>query len=184
LLLPKKGGVIVPDYTDKQKIIEDIKRKLQEAKGVVLADYRGLTVAEVTEMRNKMRAAGIEYRVLKNTMIRRAAQEIELAGLDPYLKGPTAVAFAPDPVAPAKLLTEYSRKFKTFELKAGVVEGRVVDAEGVRRLAELPPREVLLAQVLAGIGAPLQGMLNVLQAPLRQVAYALEDLRQKRDSAA
>jgi large subunit ribosomal protein L10 len=141
-------------------------------------------VAEVTDLRNQMRAAGIEYRVMKNTLIWRAAQELALTDLEPYLAGPTAVAFSTDPVAPAKILTEYSRKLKALELKAGVVEGRVIDAEGVRQLAELPPREVLLAQVLAGISAPLRGMVNVLQAPIRQVVYALEDLRHTRESAA
>ncbi|MDR1069215.1 MAG: 50S ribosomal protein L10 [Gracilibacteraceae bacterium] len=174
----------MPDYTEKQKVVEEIKEKLREAKGVVLADYRGLTVAEVTELRNQLRAAGIEYRVLKNTMIRRAAQEIELEGMDPYLEGPTAVAFAADPVAPAKILVEYSRKIKAFDVKAGVLENQVISAEGVRRLAELPPREVLLARTLGGISAPLQGMVNVLQAPLRQLAYALEDLRKTKESAA
>ncbi|MDR1322391.1 MAG: 50S ribosomal protein L10 [Gracilibacteraceae bacterium] len=174
----------MPDYTEKQKVVEEIKGKLRAAKGVVLADYRGLTVAEVTELRNQLRAAGIEYRVLKNTMIRRAAQEIELEGMDPYLEGPTAVAFAADPVAPAKILVEYSRKIKAFDVKAGVLENQVIDAEGVRRLAELPSREVLLARTLGGISAPLQGMVNVLQAPLRQLAYALEDLRKTKESAA
>ncbi|MDR0433454.1 MAG: 50S ribosomal protein L10 [Gracilibacteraceae bacterium] len=174
----------MPDYTEKQKIVEEIKEKFRGARGVVLADYRGLTVAEVTDLRNQLRAAGIEYRVLKNTMIRRAADEIELQGLEPYLKGPTAAAFAEDPVAPAKILVEYSRKYKAFEIKAGVLENRVIDADGVSRLAELPSREVLLAQTLAGISAPLQGMVNVLQAPLRQLAYALEDLRKTKESAA
>jgi large subunit ribosomal protein L10 len=180
----KKGGAIVPDYTEKAKIVESIKQKFQEARGVVLVDYRGLTVAEVTELRNQMRAAGIEYRVMKNTLIWRAAQELELTDLEPYLAGPTAVAFAADPVAPARILTECSRKLKALDLKAGVVEGRVIDADGVRRLAELPPREVLLAQVLAGISAPLRGMASVLQAPIRQVVYVLDDLRRSRESAA
>ncbi|MDR1961474.1 MAG: 50S ribosomal protein L10, partial [Gracilibacteraceae bacterium] len=107
----------MPDFTEKQKTVEVIKEKLRSAQGVVLADYRGLTVAEVTDLRNQLRAAGIEYRVMKNTMIRRAAREIDLEGLDPYLEGPTAVAFAADPIAPAKILAEYSRKFKAFELK-------------------------------------------------------------------
>lgn len=107
----------MPNYEEKQKIVDEIKEKLQESSGVVLADYRGMTVSQVTKLRVELRQAGIEYRVLKNTMVRRAADEIGLQGLDPYLKGLTAVAFSADPVAPAKILIEFGKKIKSFRLR-------------------------------------------------------------------
>ena len=166
----------MPDFEQKQRVVEDIKGKFQNASGVVLADYRGLTVAEVTDLRAQLRAAGIEYRVLKNTMVARAVNEMGLEGLEPYLKGPTAIAFCTDPVAPARVLVAYAKKKKELTIKAGVVEGKVIPAEGVSSLAELPSREVLLSQVLAGMQAPVTRWVNVLQGPIRKMGYALNDL--------
>ena len=169
----------LPNFEEKSLVIAEIKAKLESSSAVVLADYRGLTVAQVTELRSQMRKAGVDYRVLKNTLIRRAANEVGIEGLDPYLEGPTAVAFSADPVAPAKVLAEFAKtsKVKTFAVKAGVVEGKVVGPEGVKALADLPSREVLLAQVLRGMQAPLVGMANVLQGPIRKMGYALEEVR-------
>jgi len=174
----------MPNLEEKQKVVEEIKAKLQNSTGVVLADYRGLTVTEVTDLRVQLRNAGVEYRVLKNTMVRRAANELGIEGLDKYLEGPTAVAFSADPVAPAKILSEFSKKNKKFTIKAGVLEGKVIDSERIKDLANLPSREVLLAQVLAGIQAPLQGMVNVLQGPIRKLGYALEEVRKLKEAQA
>lgn len=174
----------MPNYEEKQKIVDEIKQRFENSTGVVLADYRGLTVAEVTRLRAELREAGIEYRVLKNTMVTRAVNEMGLEGLEDVLKGPTAIAFSPDPVAPAKILVEFSKKNKELEIKAGVVEGYVVAAERVKDLAEIPSREVLLAQVLAGMQAPLTGMANVLQGPIRKMGYALEEVRKLKEAEA
>ncbi|OLN32426.1 50S ribosomal protein L10 [Desulfosporosinus metallidurans] len=163
----------------KSQVVSEITEKFQNASGVVLADYRGLTVAQVTQLRAQLRQAGVEYRVLKNTLVRRAANEVGVEGLDTYLEGPTALAFSADPVAPAKVLMEFAKanKLKTFKIKAGVLEGKVIGPEGVKALAELPTREVLLAMVLRGMQAPLTGMANVLQGPIRKMGYALEEVR-------
>jgi len=174
----------MPNLEEKQKVVEEIKAKFQNSTGVVLADYRGLTVTEVTDLRVQLRNAGVEYRVLKNTMVRRAANELGIEGLDKFLEGPTAVAFSADPVAPAKILSEFSKKNKKFTIKAGVLEGKVIDSERIKDLANLPSREVLLAQVLAGIQAPLQGMVNVLQGPIRKLGYALEEVRKLKEAQA
>ena len=171
-------------FEEKQKVVEDIKTKFQNSTGVVLADYRGLTVTQVTDLRAQLREAGVEYRVLKNTMVRRAADELGIEGLDEFMKGPTAVAFSADPVAPAKILSEFSRKNKNFAIKAGVLEGKVINSDKIKDLASLPSREVLLAQVLAGIQAPLQGMVNVLQGPIRKMGYALEEVRKLKEAQA
>jgi large subunit ribosomal protein L10 len=162
----------------KSQAIAEVKGKLSASKGVVLTDYRGLTVGEVTKLRSQLREAGIEYKVVKNTFVKRAADEIGLQGLDPFLEGPTAVAYGiNDPVSPAKILSEFAKTYKALEIKAGILEGKVIGVEGVKALAELPPREVLLAQVLAAMQSPLVGMVNVLQGPIRKMGYALEEVR-------
>ncbi|NMA68291.1 MAG: 50S ribosomal protein L10 [Desulfitobacterium sp.] len=168
----------------KKQVVAEIKEKLQNSSGVVLADYRGLTVAQVTELRAQLREAGVEYRVLKNNLVRRAAEEVGIEGLDEFLVGPTAVAFSEDPVAPAKILADFAKNNKKFTLKAGIVEGKVVDEAGVKALAALPSREVLLAQVLRGMQAPLAGMANVLQGPIRKMGYALEEVRKLKEAQA
>lgn len=164
---------------EKTQVVSEIKEKFQRSSGVVLADYRGLTVAQVTQLRAQLRKAGVEYRVLKNTLVSRAANEIGVEGLDSYLKGPTALAFSADPVAPAKILTNFAKenKLKNFKIKAGVLEGKVIGADGVKALADLPSREVLLTMVVRGMQAPLAGMVNVLQGPIRKMGYALEEVR-------
>jgi large subunit ribosomal protein L10 len=162
----------------KSQAIAEVKGKLSASKGVVLTDYRGLTVGEVTKLRAQLREAGIEYKVVKNTFVKRAADEIGLQGLEPFLEGPTAVAYGiNDPVSPAKILSEFAKTYKALEIKAGILEGKVIGVEGVKALAELPPREVLLAQVLAAMQSPLVGMVNVLQGPIRKMGYALEEVR-------
>ncbi|AET65953.1 ribosomal protein L10 [Desulfosporosinus orientis DSM 765] len=169
----------MPNIEEKSLVVSEIKEKFQQSSGIVLADYRGLTVAQVTQLRSQLRKAGVEYRVLKNTLVRRAADELGVEGLDPYLKGPTALAFSADPVAPAKILTNFAKenKLKTFQIKAGVLEGKVIGADNVKALADLPSREVLLTMVLRGMQAPLAGMVNVLQGPIRKMGYALEEVR-------
>ena len=169
----------MPNFEDKGKIVAEIKEKFQNASSVVLTDYRGLTVAQADELRNRMREAGVEYKVLKNTLVRRATDELGIEGLEPYLKGPNAFAFGADPVAPAKVLTEFVRanRLRTLQFKAGVLEGKVIEPEGVRALADLPSRDVMLSMVLRGMQAPLTGMVSVLQGPIRKMAYALEEVR-------
>lgn len=172
----------MPNIEEKAQVVAEIKEKLQSSSGVVLADYRGLTVSQVTQLRAQLRQAGVEYHVLKNTMVRRAAHEVGIEGLDPYLEGPTAVAFSADPVAPAKVLADFAKTVKTFAIKGGIVEGKVVDMAGIKTLADLPSREVLLAQVLRGMQAPLTGMANVLQGPIRKMGYALEEVRKLKEA--
>ena len=174
----------MPNIQAKEPVVQDIKVKLEASQGAVLADYRGLNVAEVTELRNKLREAGVEFKVVKNTLTRIAAHQIGLEGLDPYLEGPTAIAFgADDPVAPAKILSEFAKTHKDLELKAGVLEGKVIDLEGIKALANLPAREVLLAKVLGGMQAPMYGFAGVLQGTLRSLVYALNAVREKKAAA-
>lgn len=170
----------------KQAIVADIKEKLAGAKGMVITSYRGLTVAQDTKLRSKFREAGVHYQVVKNTMTRIAAHEAGIEGLDQYLEGTTAIAVSnTDPVAPAKVISDFIKEHKldSLEIKAGMVEGKVIDAAGVKSLAALPTREVLIAQVLAGMQSPIVGLVNVLQGSIRNVVYALDAVRKQKESA-
>lgn len=172
--------------SEKQAVVAELKEKLANTKGAVLTNYRGLTVAQDTNLRRKLREAGVEYRVVKNTMTRIAANEVGLTGLDAHLEGPTAIAISfTDPVAPAKVISDFVKenKLEVLEVKAGIVEGQVIDAQGVKALAALPPREVLIAQVLAGMQSPIVGLVNVLQGSIRNLVYALDAVRQQKESA-
>ena len=153
----------------KAAMVEEIKEKITKAQTMVFLDYRGLTVDEVTNLRSQLRAAGVDYKVLKNTLIQRAANEVEMKGLEPFLSGPTAVAFGyTDPVAPAKILTDYIKKAKKTTVKGGMVQGRVIDAAGVAALAEIPSREVLLAKMLGSMMSPISSLARVLDAIRQQ----------------
>lgn len=162
--------------------VAELKDLLTSSKGVVLVDYCGLTVAEDTELRSKMREAGVKYMVAKNTFIRIAAQEAGIEGLDAYLEHNTAVAFsAEDPVAPAKILNDFSKDHKALEIKAGVLDGRVIGLDEVKAVAELPSREELLAKLVGSMQAPISGLVNVLQGTIRNFVYTLEAVRQKKE---
>lgn len=165
----------------KKTVVAEIREKLGRAQSVVLVDYRGLTVEEVTDLRNQFRKAGVEYAVLKNTMITLAARDLGIQGLDGYLKGPTAVAFGyADPVAPAKIITEYLKKNKKISVKCGMVDRKVIDQAGVTALAELPPREVLIAKLMGSMNAPITGFVGVLSGVLRKFVYAVEAVRKQK----
>lgn len=168
----------------KREVVEVISDKMKAAKAMVFADYRGLTVEQDTQLRNALRKAGVDYKVVKNTLTRFAANENGLNGLDTYLNGPTAMASSDsDPVAPAKVLSEYAKKFDKLEIKVGVVEGKIIDPNGVQALAELPSREVLVARVLAGFNAPISGFVNVLNGNLRGLVVALNAIAEKKAEA-
>ena len=171
---------------EKMMAVAEIKEKLSNAKGVILVNYRGLNVAKDTAFRSKMREAGIEYRVVKNTMTRIAAAELGLEGLDAYLEGPTAIAISnDDPVAPAKLISDFIRenRLQAIEIKAAIVEGTVFDANDAKALATLPSREVLLAKMLGSMQAPITGFVRVLSGTVGNLVYALEAIRKQKESA-
>ncbi|MFM9332366.1 50S ribosomal protein L10 [Paenibacillus mesotrionivorans] len=155
----------------KQQMVNEVTAKLQESSCTVVADYRGLTVAQVTQLRKNLREAGVEFQVLKNTLVRRATAEANLTELDAVLTGPTAVAFGKDVVAPAKVLADFAKKNDKLQIKGGVVEGRVVDAAQLKALADLPSREGLLSM-----------LLSVLQAPMRNFALAVKAVSEKQEA--
>ncbi|GAB6158627.1 50S ribosomal protein L10 [Desulfotomaculum varum] len=170
----------------KAVMLEEIKEKMSQSQVTILADFRGISVAKITDLRARLRKAGSEMKVAKNTIASIAAREIGVEGLDPYLEGPTVFAFGiEDPVAPAKILSDFAKEVKQgVDIKAGILEGKVIDANGVKALADLPSREVLLAKVLGGMQAPLYGFASVLAANLRNLVYVLDQVRQQKESQA
>ena len=169
---------------EKVAMIAELKETMKNAKGAVLTDYRGIKVALDTKLRRKMREAGVEYSVIKNNMASIAAKEAGIEGLDAYLKGPLAlVSSDKDPVAAAKLISEFIKENRIMEIKGGLVEGTVIDAEGVKALANLPSREILLARLLGSMQSPITGFVTVLQGNIRNLVYALDQVRQQKESA-
>jgi len=165
----------------KSQIVEEIKEKISSSQSIILVDYRGLNVAQLTELRKRYREAGVEYKVYKNTMMSFAFKDLGLEQFDEYLKGPSAVAFGlNDPVAAAKVTTEFAKTNDKLKIKAGIVDGKIIDENGVKSLAELPPREVLVAQVLGGFNSPIQGFANVLQGTIRGLAIALNAIAEQK----
>lgn len=149
----------------KEKQVAEIVQRLTESKSTVVTDYRGLTVAQVTELRKQLREAGVDYKVLKNTFVRRAVDELDLKELNEYLVGPTAIAFSSeDLVAPARIIADFAKKHKALEIKAGVLNGQILGLEQVKELASLPSRDGLLSMLLSVLEAPMRNMACVIKA--------------------
>ncbi len=169
---------------EKVAVVNEIEERLTKVQGAVVADYRGLNAAEMTALRKELREAGVEFKVLKNTLTIIAAEKLEMNDLIPLLSGPTAFAFGyEDPVVAAKIISEFAKKNKNLEIKGGILEGKVLDPAGVGNLADLPSREVLLSMVARAMQGPLAGMVNVLQGNIRNFVYALEAVRKQKEEA-
>ena len=164
----------------KKQVVLEIKEKFEKAQGIIFYDYRGLNVDEVTQLRNQFRAAGVEYHVIKNSMLKRAADMLEIKGLDEYLTGPTAVAFGfGDPVAPAKVLTEFVKKLKNkTEIKSGLLNGKVITVAGIQSLADLPSR----AQLAGTLNAPISGFARTLSGIICKLGYALNAVKEQKEA--
>ena len=164
--------------------VERLKERLRGAKSMVLTEYRGLTVAEITALRQALREASAEYRVVKNSLTQLAAQDLGIGELECHLKGPTAVAFSSgDLVATAKVLITFSKKVPVLQVKAGLADGQVLPREEVLAMAELPPREVMLARLVGVMAAPLRGLVITLAGSLRGLVVGLDQVRQKREQS-
>jgi large subunit ribosomal protein L10 len=170
--------------SEKVQQTEAIRERLQRSGAIIFTDFRGLNVGEIATLREKLRAAGVEYKVVKNTLLGRAASSLGIEGLDAYLEGPTAAAFSvEDPVAPAKIIQDFIRAARKLEVKGGLVEGRVLSADQVRQLAALPAKPELLAKALGSIVSPLYGLMTVMTGLQRNLVYALDQVRQQMEAA-
>jgi len=168
---------------EKKQVVQEIKAKIEASTLIICTDYRGLTVGQVTQLRNKLRIPGVEYRVLKNTMLRFALQEAGYEDIVPQISGPNAVIFShDDPVGPAKTITEFAKANKNLEIKLGILDGNFISPQGISNLAELPPREVLLAQVVGTMQAPITAFVRVLNANLTGLVRALDGIREQKEA--
>ncbi len=164
--------------------VSQIVERLNNSKSMVMVDFKGITVEEITALRVKFREAGVDYVVLKNSLIQRALKETGIEGLDDLLVGPSAFAFGmKDEVAPAKIITEFIDQSKSDKLtiKAGIVENKVVDKNAVIALSKLPPREVLVAKMMGSLNAPITNFVGVLSATLRSLVYAVDAVRKQKE---
>lgn len=158
----------------KAQLVTEVAEQFKNASSVVVVDYLGITVEQATNLRAELRNAGVQFAVVKNSILSRAAKEAGLEGMDDIFKGPSAVAFSnEDVVAPAKILADFAKKVEALEIKAGVVEGKVSSKEEIEALAKLPSREGLLSM-----------LLSVLQAPVRNTALAIKAVADQKDGAA
>ena len=158
----------------KAQLVTEVAEQFKNASSVVVVDYLGITVEVATNLRAELRKAGVQFAVVKNSILSRAAKEAGLEGMDDIFKGPSAVAFSnEDVVAPAKILADFAKKVEALEIKAGVVEGKVSSKEEIEALAKLPSREGLLSM-----------LLSVLQAPVRNTALAIKAVADQKDGAA
>lgn len=157
----------------KKAVVAEITERLKNAQAGVLADYRGLTVAQDTELRKKLREAGVEYTIVKNTLTRFAANEVGLSELDPILHGPTALATSSDDVvAPAKVLVEFAKANEQLEIKAGFVDGKVIDVDEVKVYASIPSKEALISKMMGSLQAPIGNLVRTLDAIAKKDASA------------
>lgn len=180
------GESILPSekiLEQKKQIVAELTEKLKSACAGVIVDYKGINVADDTKLRKELREAGVDYFVVKNTLLSRAAKEAGIEGLDPVLEGTTALAVSmEDHVAAARILCKFAEKNKSIKTKAGFVEGKVIDVAEVENLAKLPSKEVLIAQVLGGLNAPITGFVTVLNGTMKGLVVALNAIAEKQSA--
>ena len=169
----------------KAEQVELLTEKLRKAKVAVLTDYRGLTVTQIQDLRGKLRTGEVEYRVIKNTLARRAADAAGVKDLEKELEGPIAIAFGYDDLsAPSKLINEWVRTTRLkLDVKGGLVEGRVFTPDQVRQLADLPSRESLIAQLMGTLQSPVGQLVGIMQTPLQQLIGVLNAYKTKMEAA-
>ena len=166
---------------DKELEVKELSGKLEKNNGVILTDYQGLTVAEISELRSKLRAINCDYKVVKNTLTKLAMQARGIEGFTEHLEGPTAIAIQNgDPVASAKIIIDFSKEHAKLKLKAGMLGKKLLSINEIKSLAALPSREVLIAKVLGTIKAPLYNLVGVLQGPIRNLVYVLDAVKKQK----
>ncbi|MBC8390002.1 MAG: 50S ribosomal protein L10 [Actinobacteria bacterium] len=170
----------------KKEILQDLIGKLKDSKGVVLTDYKGMNVYQISNLRNELKKKKVEFKVVKNTLLEKASVELDVKDLTKDLTGCTAIAFCSDDgIAPARLLKDYFKKNKIdLKIKSGLIDGRVFNPEKIMEIASLPPRDVIIAQMVAGIKFPLYSLVFILQGPLRGLIYTLEAVKKQKEAIA
>lgn len=168
----------------KKAIVSDLNEKFLQSKVVILTDYKGLDVTQINDLRRKLGELEVEYKVVKNTLLIRAAEETDSALIKDSFTGPSAIALSyDDPVAPAKVLTKFSEENKNLEIKIGVMNGKVIDLAAIKALAKLPSREVLLGQLLSTFCAVPTGLVRLLNALPVQLLNVLQAVKEQKEAA-
>jgi len=186
-ILGGREDFLLPKARKEQKAeqVEALTEKLRKAKVALLTDYRGLTVSQLHELRGKLRTGDVEYRVVKNTLARRAAEAAGVPGLQPELEGPVAIAFGYDDLSlPSKLINDFVRTTRLkLDVKGGLVEGRVFTPDQVKQLADLPSREALIAQLMGTLQSPVGQLVGIMQTPVQQLIGVLDAYKTKLEAA-
>ncbi|SEA83222.1 LSU ribosomal protein L10P [Desulfuromusa kysingii] len=169
------------DRTEKEQIVQNLTQRLADAPATFVADYRGINVEQATQLRRELTQVGVEYQVIKNSLLKLAAQGTPAEGLQPYCAGPTAIALSgSDPVAPAKILSKFAEEIDAFELKAGVLSGKLMSVAEISALAALPSREELLAKALSSMNAPVSNFVGTMAAMPRSLVQVLNAIGQSK----
>lgn len=168
---------------DKQRIVEELHAAWSESSAGVVAQYRGLTVAEMGLLRRRLHEQNVSLQVVKNTLARRAAEGTGFKAAEELFTGPVAIAYGNDPVAMAKAIADFAKEHKALEIRGGVLDGKMMDAAGVISLAKLPPREVLLAKLLGSMQSPISGFVRVLAEVPASFVRTLAAIRDQKQAA-
>ena len=168
---------------EKENAVTEIAEKLSDSTGVYLADYKGLDVEEINDLRNQLREASVEFKVVKNTLARISVNNVGFEELLKYLDGPTAMAFClADPIIGAKILSEFQKKNNKLDLKACIFDGQVYDQDRIKEIAKLPGKEQILAQTVGTIAGPLRNMVNVIHALLSATVNVLDQIKKQKEN--
>ncbi len=169
---------------EKIRIVSELKDKFEKARGIVFTDYRGLDVEEITGLRNSLRSVDVEYKVIKNTLAKRAAEDTQVEPAKDVFSGPVGIAVGyDDPVLLLKKVLEFNKSNEKLEIKGGIVEGGVCTPEQIREISNLPPREVLLSMLVGAMQSPLSKLAGLMNSTITQFAYALENLKNKKNES-
>jgi large subunit ribosomal protein L10 len=168
----------------KKEIVKDLHDKFARSKVVIITDYKGLDVATINDLRRRLRAYEIEYKVVKNSLLVRASEETDVALIKDRFKGPSAVALSyTDPIAPAKVLTKFLEEYSQFEIKSGVMDGKVLDFDAIKKISTLPSREELLGQFLSAANGVATSFVRVLNAIPVQLLNVLQAIKEQKEAA-
>jgi large subunit ribosomal protein L10 len=173
------------DITEKKRIADELRGRFEKSTIVILTDYKGLDVTAMNSLRRKLREAGVEYQVVKNTLLVRASEGNDVTLIKDRFKGPSAIALSyDDPVAPAKILTDFVKENKNFEIRVGVLNGKIIESEGIKALSALPSREVLLAQVLSAMNAVPRSLVTALSDVPRRFINVIQAIKDQKEAQA
>jgi len=166
---------------EKKKLVEELHKKFTKVKAVFLTDFTGLPVETLTRLRKQLKEQGVEYRVVKNTLLRMASEKTPVEALAPYFVGPNGVVLAyDDPMVPARVLVDFIKEEPELDIKVGLIEGRILGIEEIKALANLPPKPILIAQLMGMMKAPLARLTMVLSAPMVQLLGVFEAIKEKK----